>query len=78
MSDVVKMVKQYVALLPDTEKLRRVAIRQGIKEYARWPPIPQLLIDVRFVGGCDIAGEMHANSELVIGDNYFCRPCRTT
>ena len=39
-------------------------VRQGIKDYAQWPTIPQLFIDGKFVGGCDIAREMHANGEL--------------
>ena len=39
-------------------------IRQGIKEYADWPTIPQLYINGEFVGGCDIMMEMHNNGEL--------------
>ena len=39
-------------------------IRQGVKEYADWPTIPQLYIDGEFVGGCDIVTEMHESGEL--------------
>jgi monothiol glutaredoxin len=39
-------------------------IRQGIKEYANWPTIPQLYIKGEFVGGCDIAREMFQSGEL--------------
>ena len=39
-------------------------IRQGIKEYSDWPTIPQLYIAGEFVGGCDIASEMHNSGEL--------------
>jgi len=39
-------------------------IRQGIKEYANWPTIPQLYINGEFVGGCDITTELHQNGEL--------------
>ena len=39
-------------------------IRQGIKEYANWPTIPQLYIKGKFVGGCDIVTEMHTSGEL--------------
>ena len=39
-------------------------IRQGIKEYANWPTIPQLYIDGKFIGGCDIVMEMAGNGEL--------------
>ncbi|MCC4116395.1 Grx4 family monothiol glutaredoxin [Aromatoleum toluclasticum] len=39
-------------------------IRNGIKEYANWPTIPQLYIKGEFVGGCDIMREMYENGEL--------------
>lgn len=39
-------------------------IRQGIKDYANWPTIPQLYIDGEFVGGCDIVREMFHSGEL--------------
>jgi monothiol glutaredoxin len=39
-------------------------IRQGIKEYANWPTIPQLYVKGEFVGGSDIIAEMHEAGEL--------------
>ncbi len=39
-------------------------VRNGIKEYANWPTIPQLYIRGEFVGGCDIMKEMHQTGEL--------------
>ena len=39
-------------------------IRQGIKDFANWPTIPQLYVDGEFVGGCDIVREMYASGEL--------------
>ncbi|HZQ72987.1 MAG TPA: Grx4 family monothiol glutaredoxin [Burkholderiales bacterium] len=40
------------------------AIRQGIKEYANWPTIPQLYVNGEFVGGSDILREMYQSGEL--------------
>ena len=40
------------------------AIRQGIKDYANWPTIPQLYINGEFVGGSDIMMEMYQAGEL--------------
>lgn len=40
-------------------------IRQGIKQYANWPTIPQLYINGEFVGGSDIVSEMYQNGELL-------------
>ncbi len=39
-------------------------IRQGIKEYANWPTIPQLYVKGEFVGGSDIMMEMYKSGEL--------------
>jgi monothiol glutaredoxin len=39
-------------------------IRQGIKEYASWPTIPQLYVNGEFVGGSDIMREMFQSGEL--------------
>jgi monothiol glutaredoxin len=39
-------------------------IRQGVKEYANWPTIPQLYIKGEFVGGADIITEMFQSGEL--------------
>ena len=39
-------------------------IRQGIKDYANWPTIPQLYVKGEFVGGCDIFKEMLENNEI--------------
>jgi len=40
------------------------AIRQGVKEFANWPTIPQLYVDGEFVGGSDIMREMYESGEL--------------
>ena len=39
-------------------------IRQGVKEYANWPTIPQLYVNGEFVGGSDIMMEMYQSGEL--------------
>lgn len=39
-------------------------MREGLKEYASWPTFPQLYVDGKLVGGCDIVKAMHARGEL--------------
>lgn len=39
-------------------------VRQGIKDYAQWPTIPQLYVNGEFVGGSDIMMEMYESGEL--------------
>ena len=38
--------------------------REAIKAFSSWPTIPQLFVDGKFVGGCDIVRELHARGEL--------------
>ena len=39
-------------------------IREGIKKFSDWPTIPQLYINKKFIGGCDIVKEMFEKGEL--------------
>ncbi len=48
----------------DVNVLADDEIRQGIKDYADWPTIPQLYVKGEFVGGCDIITEMTLSGEL--------------
>ena len=44
--------------------LEDLSLREGIKKYSDWPTIPQLYINKKFVGGCDIVKEMFEKGEL--------------
>ena len=44
--------------------LQNQDIREGIKQFANWPTIPQLYVNGEFVGGCDIMKEMYQSGEL--------------
>ncbi|MDZ4202935.1 MAG: Grx4 family monothiol glutaredoxin [Gallionella sp.] len=44
--------------------LQNPEIRQGIKDYANWPTIPQLYVKGEFIGGSDIMTEMYQSGEL--------------
>ncbi|RIB07533.1 thioredoxin-like protein [Gigaspora rosea] len=39
-------------------------LREGIKEYSKWPTVPQVYIKGEFIGGCDIMLNMHQSGEL--------------
>ncbi|NJL84035.1 MAG: Grx4 family monothiol glutaredoxin [Chloroflexaceae bacterium] len=39
-------------------------IRQGIKEYSKWPTIPQVYLNGEFIGGSDIMVELYQSQEL--------------
>ena len=44
--------------------LTEPALREGIKDFADWPTIPQLYVKGEFIGGCDIVREMYESGEL--------------
>jgi monothiol glutaredoxin len=39
-------------------------LREAIKRYSNWPTIPQVYINGKFVGGCDIVRELYDSGEL--------------
>jgi len=48
----------------DVNVLADDGIREGVKEFANWPTIPQLYVKGEFIGGCDIVREMFQTGEL--------------
>lgn len=61
---VVQVLSQTGVPFKDINVLDDDDIRQGIKDFASWPTIPQLYVKGEFVGGCDIIREMHESGEL--------------
>lgn len=39
-------------------------VRQEVKEFSNWPTLPQLYVNGKFVGGCDIVMDMAEQGEL--------------
>lgn len=60
----VQVLKACNAEFGSFDVLSDESIRQGIKEFANWPTIPQLYINGEFIGGCDIMIELYQNGEL--------------
>lgn len=61
---VVQILNSYDVPYETVDVLQDPEIRQGIKDYTKWPTIPQLYVAGQFVGGCDICVEMHESGEL--------------
>lgn len=40
------------------------ALRQQVPEFSDWPTFPQVFVNGRLIGGCDIVHEMHERGEL--------------
>lgn len=63
-AQVVHVLKSYNVNFGSRNVLEDWDIREGIKKFTNWPTIPQLYVNGKFVGGCDIITEMHRKGEL--------------
>jgi monothiol glutaredoxin len=63
-AQVLGILKQSGVAFETHNILQDADLRQGLKEYSNWPTYPQLYVDGKLVGGCDIVTEMHQNGEL--------------
>ncbi len=61
---VVQMLSKLGVQFKGINILEDADLRQGIKDYANWPTIPQLYVKGEFIGGCDIVREMYESGEL--------------
>jgi len=61
---VVQILKKEGASFETFNILADPEMRQAVKEFSNWPTYPQLYVDGKFVGGCDIVTEMHESGEL--------------
>jgi monothiol glutaredoxin len=61
---VVSVLKEIGVPFGSYNILADAELREGLKEYASWPTFPQLYVDGKLVGGCDIVRAMHARGEL--------------
>ena len=63
-SQVVQILNYLGIEFSSVNVLENESIRNGIKEYTKWPTIPQLYVKNEFIGGADIVREMFEENEL--------------
>ena len=61
---VVEILNQLKVTFSSFDVFSDEEIRQGVKDYSHWPTYPQLYLDGKLVGGCDIVVEMSKSGEL--------------
>jgi monothiol glutaredoxin len=61
---VVGILKKLGADFADVNILADAELRQGLKEFSNWPTFPQLYVDGKLVGGCDIVTSLSESGEL--------------
>ena len=63
-SKVVDILNHLNVEFATADVLQDMELRQAIKEFSDWPTLPQLYVDGKFVGGCDIVMEMFETGAL--------------
>ena len=63
-SRAVAILDRLGAQYETVDVLQDPEVRQGIKDYADWPTVPQLYVKGEFIGGADIVREMFQAGEL--------------
>ena len=63
-AQVVQILNSYEVPFASRDILESWELREGIKEFTNWPTVPQLYVDGKFIGGCDITMELHRKGEL--------------
>ena len=69
-SRTVKALRLIDAPFVSVNVLEDPEVRANLPRYSNWPTFPQLFIAGEFIGGCDIALELHESGELerIVGD----------
>ena len=63
-ADVIDVFDQIGCMYSFSDVLLDWDLREGIKVFSNWPTIPQVYVDGKFIGGCDIVREMFEAGEL--------------
>ena len=61
---VVNILNAYKVEYESVNVLENPEIRIKLSEHSDWPTIPQLFVNGEFIGGCDIAMELHKSGDL--------------
>ena len=65
---IVNMLNKYVGtVIPNYgffDIFQDEEVRQGMKQFSKWPTFPQLYVNGQFVGGLDVCLELDEEGEL--------------
>ena len=63
-AQVLNLLNKHNVTFESKNVLSNWDLREGIKAYSNWPTIPQLYVNEKFIGGCDIVMELERKGEL--------------
>ena len=61
---VVRVLSRHDAQYSCLNIFEDMDLTNAIKEYSNWPTTPQLYVDGKLIGGCDIVEDLDLNGEL--------------
>ncbi|MGC4063175.1 MAG: Grx4 family monothiol glutaredoxin [Polyangiaceae bacterium] len=61
---VVDILERHDADFLDIDVLGNPELRDVLKEYSNWPTFPQLFVEGKLVGGCDIVTDLDSTGQL--------------
>jgi monothiol glutaredoxin len=61
---VVDILEHHDVDFLDVDVLGNPELRDVLKEYSNWPTFPQLFVDGKLVGGCDIVTDLDSTGQL--------------
>tara|TARA_Y100000748_G_scaffold38347_1_gene28318 strand:+ start:1017 stop:1328 length:312 start_codon:yes stop_codon:yes gene_type:complete len=62
---VVSVLNHYGVNFHDVNILANEGMRPALAELSGWPTFPQLFVNGKLLGGCDITVEMHESGKLL-------------
>ena len=60
----VEILKSFNQPIKDINVLADEVLWEELEKYTNWPTVPQIFINGKFIGGCDIITELHERGEL--------------
>jgi len=63
-AQVVDILSRWAPEFETRDVLQDEVLREGIKAYSNWPTLPQLYIQGKFIGGCDIVMQLDSEGKL--------------
>ena len=63
-AQVVDILSRWTPEFETRDVLQDEVLREGIKAYSSWPTLPQLYIQGKFIGGCDIVMQLDSEGKL--------------
>jgi len=60
----VQLIQSFKVPFATRDVIANQELREKVPEYSSWPTFPQVFINGKLIGGCDIVHEMHERGEL--------------